>query len=702
MTISSQDRKAGPYIGAGTTTSFTFAFKVFAATDLLVVQTDTELGTESTLVLNTDYTVSLNPDQNANPGGSVVLASVLAIGFNLTITSSLEYLQPTDLTNQGGFYPSVITNALDRLTIFCQQLADAADRSLKVAVSTPGGVTTTLPVPVANKLIQWNTTATGLQNADPASLATLVAYGTAQADVFVGDGAWTSKPLTYSPGALYNLDVSISGGTQEHTRDFTWDSTNNLIVFTSPPPSGARVLVRYMQGLPNSITNASAVAFAPAGGTGTDVQTVLREYLPSVKRFGAKGDGVTDDSTAIAAADLWCYNNGVGKLYFPPGKYRCTQKITKQKRVGWFGDLNPTEAQTPADWTTALVCDGPTGGDFINLGGLASEDGNVEIHHLGFYTAGASIDAINCFTATPKCVDVHHCSILNFSVGVKTNGAVCKVYSNHINSCGIMIDCAGGESAVYDNHGYPETLGILIRGSNTKVYGNKVYGDGASAPYGIQVWGYGNLITGNVCDAFTDIGIYVFSNNTAPYTAGNPACDQNIIANNSVSAIGNGGGFSTAIVVHAKNGDISGNVVQGNTIYNKRGDRTMVYGVMILADAGRINDKTYALGNTIANTTTKAVLVSGAGTKSNYRIKNNPGYITENSGTISGYNALIVNHGLDATPTHVDVNAQSNTIYAAGADSFTSTTFRLLLRDNTGTVVPSGSPVSCTWRAVVD
>ena len=135
MTISSPVRIAGPYIGNGTATVFTFAFKVFTAANLQVVRVDTSTGLESTLILNTDYTVSLNTDQDSNPGGNVTLLAVLAVGFNMVITSDIANLQPTDLTNQGGFYPEVITDALDRATIQIQQMADELTRSIKIPIT---------------------------------------------------------------------------------------------------------------------------------------------------------------------------------------------------------------------------------------------------------------------------------------------------------------------------------------------------------------------------------------------------------------------------------------------------------------------------------------------------------------------------------------------------------------------------------------
>jgi hypothetical protein len=144
MTISSTVRIAGPYIGSGAATVFPFAFKVFAAAEMQVAKLNTTSNVEIILVLNTDYTVQLNGDQNGTPGGTITLPAVLASGFNLTITSDIANLQPTDLTNQGGFYPEVITDALDRATIQIQQL-DQNSRAIKIPLSD-GVLDMTTPV----------------------------------------------------------------------------------------------------------------------------------------------------------------------------------------------------------------------------------------------------------------------------------------------------------------------------------------------------------------------------------------------------------------------------------------------------------------------------------------------------------------------------------------------------------------------------
>lgn len=142
MTISSTLRKAGPYIGSGAASTFPFSFKVFTKSDLKVVRLQLSTSSETVLALTTDYTAILNPDQNSNPGGSITLVGGnLATGNNLVITSNVLSLQETDLTNQGGFYPEVINDALDKSIIQIQQLQDAVNRSIKLSTTNVIGDT---------------------------------------------------------------------------------------------------------------------------------------------------------------------------------------------------------------------------------------------------------------------------------------------------------------------------------------------------------------------------------------------------------------------------------------------------------------------------------------------------------------------------------------------------------------------------------
>ena len=162
MTISSTVRTAGPYTGTGSVNTYPFAFKVFQASNLLAQQTDTS-GNITTLVLTTNYSVTLNADQNASPGGSIVLNSNLPSGYKLILSSQVPELQGTSITNNGGFYPQVVENALDYLTILTQQLQTELTQCMQLPLAVQG-VATTLPAPVGGSLLGWNATGTALVN----------------------------------------------------------------------------------------------------------------------------------------------------------------------------------------------------------------------------------------------------------------------------------------------------------------------------------------------------------------------------------------------------------------------------------------------------------------------------------------------------------------------------------------------------------
>lgn len=115
--------------GNGATVAFPFTFKVFSQTDLTVILTSSA-GVNTTQAITTDYTVSINADQNNNPGGTVTMLTAPATGETLIITRVIEEIQETDIANGGGFYPEVLEDALDRLTMLNQQNTATTNRAL--------------------------------------------------------------------------------------------------------------------------------------------------------------------------------------------------------------------------------------------------------------------------------------------------------------------------------------------------------------------------------------------------------------------------------------------------------------------------------------------------------------------------------------------------------------------------------------------
>lgn len=298
MAISSSTRKAGPFLGNGATTVFPFAFKVFTSADLRVVRTNA-LGIESDLVLDTDYTVTLNSDQDNDPGGSVTRATALPTGERLTITSDVEALQPLVLTNNGGFYPRVINDAFDKITIIAQQLIEQVGRSLKLPISSTAS--STLPDPIPNGILAWNSAASGFVNIDPGTLVTVAAYADAFVSLFDGTGSQTNFTLSADPGVLANIDVSVSGVVQVGGEDYTFVGTT--LVFTTAPPAGSRIQVRYTRALlPADLTAAVAAAEADRVATAADrVATAADRVQTGLDRVAASSSASAASSSASAA-----------------------------------------------------------------------------------------------------------------------------------------------------------------------------------------------------------------------------------------------------------------------------------------------------------------------------------------------------------------------------------------------------------------
>lgn len=140
--INSDDRVAGPFTSGNT---YPFEFKIFDEEELVFIE-KSAAGVESTKELTTDYTVTLNPDQDIAPGGSVTrVAGAISGGVTVTLTSNVQPLQALQIANLGGFFPAVLNNALDKLTILVQQLLNSVTRSIKFPISDGTNINTTLP-----------------------------------------------------------------------------------------------------------------------------------------------------------------------------------------------------------------------------------------------------------------------------------------------------------------------------------------------------------------------------------------------------------------------------------------------------------------------------------------------------------------------------------------------------------------------------
>jgi hypothetical protein len=234
MTISNTSRTAGPFLGNGVTKRFPFAYKVFDRVDVLVALTSAS-GVETVLTQDADYTVTLNNDQNLNPGGYIDLTVAPASGTLLAATSNVAIVQQLELTNNGGFYPKVINDALDRMVINIQQLAGKIGQGLGIGMAA------------------------------------------------ISQSALDALALVQQIGA-----------------------------------AGGSGLVGFLQAGVNAILR--------------KVQDKLREVV-SVTDFGAKGDGVTDDTAAIQAALNYVMKAGTPKKLLIPNGAAGVYKVTASLQI---------------------------------------------------------------------------------------------------------------------------------------------------------------------------------------------------------------------------------------------------------------------------------------------------------------------------------------------------------------------------------
>jgi hypothetical protein len=140
------------------------------------------------------------------------------------------------------------------------------------------------------------------------------------------------------------------------------------------------------------LIDSDAVTFLPAGTGAVErtAQAKMRESV-SVKDFGAVGDGVADDTAAIAAAIIAFPANG-GTLYFPRGTYK-TGTITLPvypKNIAFVGEGRENTVLIPNAANTKLIA---SAGNATNFGGV-----RFRMEHMGMkpHASGSTGMAVDC------------------------------------------------------------------------------------------------------------------------------------------------------------------------------------------------------------------------------------------------------------------------------------------------------------------
>lgn len=321
MTINSATRKAGPFLGDGIATVFPFTFKVFTKNDVQVTLTNAN-GTEAALVLDSDYSVTVNADQTVSPGGTIaypISGSPMAAGYKLTLTGGLPNLQGTSLPNNGPWYPSVIEESLDYSTILIQQLKEVTDRSIKISVSD----TPLTPLPSAparaNTVIGFD----ALGNVVTIPLPSSVGAGdripytlTAGADFTAGVS--TQVTLPRDPGSSGNLEVHFDGVPQEFGE---WSVAGTALTFAQPIPAFVTEVWGYIgTTLSTQIPPDSSITDAKVTpGAGIQASKLSFDGVALDAFFRQRNSRVATSIAALRALDKTKFNFAFVTGYYASG-----------------------------------------------------------------------------------------------------------------------------------------------------------------------------------------------------------------------------------------------------------------------------------------------------------------------------------------------------------------------------------------------
>lgn len=236
-TVTTTFLKSGPYVTDGSAVVFAITFQYIEDTDIIVQLVQLSTGTTTTLVQNSDYTVTdstSSTDDGTLPGGAITIQPNAASGtanglgqfpsgYTLTITRGLA-LEQAESYPANGIFPSAATEqALDRLTLIAQQQQLLIGNTIQFPSTDPGGLNYVLPAAAqrASSLLSFdasgNVTTTTTATAGVSSIIATspLARSSPTGNVTVSIGTVIPQSLggtgTTTPSLVAGSNITIGG-----------------------------------------------------------------------------------------------------------------------------------------------------------------------------------------------------------------------------------------------------------------------------------------------------------------------------------------------------------------------------------------------------------------------------------------------------------------------------------------------------------
>ena len=371
----------------------------------------------------------------------------------------------------------------------------------------------------------------------------------------------------------------------------------------------------------------------------------------NVRWAGAVGNGSTDDTAAIQAAESAASAAGVS-LFFPSGVYMINNNsIIKASGVSWFGAGKSSSilrgmAQT---FTNSLVSGGTCsnmtfrdlGFDGINMAG----SGFFGLLAIATFTNGIIVDCgftnivwMGVVISGGAYYTIKGCT---FTRTAATSAMVQGIWIRQLTATtsNVIID---GNFAQYIGHDFSMTNSVISNNvvigwgygagitteqastcSNLTITGNVCSGGvGTDAngvnPPGIENWAPYSTISGNVC----------FDNSGPGITQGGAFCTVcgNVVYNNGTG--GSHPGITSRYVNASYNA--SGSIIVGNKVFDTRGSSaTQIYGYT--DDGSNVTDVTLADNSFVGNSVAP---MSATGVRYNVRLPQLFGYFFISGATV--------------------------------------------------------------------